>query len=694
MKRKSTYISFSKIEFRRALKLRNGGAALLFIFLAMSLIQDGVHQYLDHMKQKEEFKKIEFEKAKQHLKYEVYGSIGMMVYFAPAPLEIFFNKSAAAPQMTAGLNAGEKLSIDTSMNGGDMFKNRGGNFADFGGLMMLVGYLMVIFYGTGIFRHKRYRQMLANIMGNNRVFWQAVLCRFQVIGFFFLAVTAAAVGLVLLNGIVLSGQDYINLAVFFLEWLLTGFFMFIIGSLLGKLPSRETGNLLAIIIWIVAVLVLPAAADKAVEKKSDAIISHFQAELDKWNKIIAFENRANQEAGEFDPANTKTKTERDLVESFIAKEYQGILAAEKQLEVEIAENVKFYRDISTVFPTTSHRAVTNRLSGKGYDAGRGFYRFSRITKERFADFYKKKRYYSNDKQVEPFIKGEEGVYYGESKLPGNFLWMVLVKLGWVLAVLVAAYLVNRSDLYGYRLNTEAKNLPRLLSFGRGKRQVIRTYGDGMGDYLYRVLSRKGRGAGILWEGRDLVESPQALGFVYICAPGDIPGDIPVRDFLALQGAVKGRPREEYPGLLEGLKPGVKAGRYGRLPLMKQFEVLMSLAEGASGDIYIFRNTALEMPARAYIRIKERMEELAGAGAAVIYLTANPLAVDREAETPRDYGQIKLEAWDHMVEGLKRYRERREKKEKQGDPAAVENADEDSEEIDILDEILSREPARG
>ena len=688
------YTTYSKIEIRRALQLKNGIAALLFFILAMVLAQDGVYQYRDHIKQKEEFNKVEIEKVKKYPNYTGYGAIGIRLYFAPAPLEIFFNKSAAAPQMTAVINTGERLSIGTSMNGGDMFKNRGGNFADFGGLMMLAGYFIVIFYGVTAFRHKRYHQVLARSMGSRRLFWHVVICRYQVIGFFFLAVTAAAAALVSLNGIVLSGRDYIELAGYILDWQITAFFLFIAGSLAGKLPSRETGNFLAVIIWFVAVLVLPAAAEKAVEKKADAIISHFKLELEKWNKIIAFENRAIQKQGKFNPANANTNTERDLVESFIKNEYQHILAAERQLEIEMAEIAKFYRDLSAVFPTTSHRAVTNGISGKGYEAGVGFYRRGRITKEKFADFYKKKRYYSDDKQVEPFIKGEENIYYGKSRLPGNFWEMTAIKLLWVLAVLYAAYLVNRRDLYGYRLNAKAKNSPRELSLHRGKRQVLRVYGHGTGDYLYRVLSGKGKkhakGAGkgnaVLWESSDLAEKPRPVEFVYICAPADIPPDIPARDFLALQAALKGRKREEYTGILDTPRPGRKAGKYGQLPLMKQFEVLMSLALETKGDIYIFRNTAYEMPAGAYIRIRERMAELAATGAAVIYLTPDPLAADRELETRRDYRQIKLEAWDHMVEALKRHKPDMEKREKREEDE--EKSAEDIDEIELLDEILS------
>jgi hypothetical protein len=157
---------------------------------------------------------------------------------------------------------------------------------------------------------------------------------------------------------------------------------------------------------------------------------------------------------------------------------------------------------------------------------------------------------------------------------------------------------------------------------------------------------------VLWEGRDPAAEPRALEFVYICAPADIPGDIPARDFLALQASVMGRTRAEYQGILTRLEIGGKVRRYGNLPLMKQFEVLMSYAEGTKGDIYIFRNTALDMPAGAYIRIREKMEELAASGAAVIYLTTNPLAIDRELEAQRDYGQMDLKAWDHMVYWMK------------------------------------------
>jgi hypothetical protein len=706
MKRLKIHAAYSKIEIRRALRLRNKAAALLFFILAMVLIQDGISQYRDHMKQKEDFKKIEVERVKKYPNYTGYGAIGMRLYFAPAPLEIFFNKSAAAPQMTAVLNNGERLSIDTSMNGGDMFKNRGGNFADFDGLMMLAGYFAVIFYGVATFRHKRYHQLLAKITGNRQMFWHTVISRYQVIGLFFLALTAAAVGLVLINGIVLSSRDYIHLAGYILDWQLTAFFLFILGSLVGKLPSRETGNLLAVIVWFVVVLVLPAAAEKAVEKKSAGIISNFQAELEKWNQIIAFEHRAIQEAGKFKPEKANTESVKRLVESFINNEYRHILAAERQLEIEIAENAKFYRNLSTVFPTTSHCVVANGLSGKGYEAGVGFYRRSRIIKEGFADFYKKKRYYSNDKQVEPFVKGEENVYYGDSQPPGNFWVIESIKLGWVLVVLVAAYLVNRSDLYGYRLNAKAENTPQALALERGKRQVLRVYGDGTGDYLYRVLSGKGRkngkgarqgkekagngkgarqgkGNAVLWESRDLAASPCPVEFVYLCAPGDLPGDIPVRDFLAIPAAINGKTREEYTGLLERLKLGRKAVRYSQLSLMKQFEVLMSLVEGARGDIYIFRNTALDMPAGAYIVLKERMAQLAELGAAVIYLTPDPLAVDRELETQRDYRQMDLKAWDHMVESLKRYNETREKRgiREEGEEKSVE----DSDEIELVDE---------
>jgi len=119
-------------------------------------------------------------------------------------------------------------------------------------------------------------------------------------------------------------------------------------------------------------------------------------------------------------------------------------------------------------------------------------------KHRFCLFYKKKKFYSKDEKVESFIKNEENIYYGKSRLPqGTSRGLLFTIFLSTLLTIVSFYLFKHSL---HRLNA-AKNednpptgmqdatdttppKKKDLALKHGEYHVVRIYGERFKDYTY------------------------------------------------------------------------------------------------------------------------------------------------------------------------------------------------------------------
>ncbi len=86
---------------------------------------------------------------------------------------------------------------------------------------------------------------------------------------------------------------------------------------------------------------------------------------------------------------------------------------------------------SVLFPTTFYHFLTGEASGKGYYGYLDFMDYIMKLRNRFVQYYLKKRYESNDTVVESFVKNDENIFRARSRLPKTF-WLGLLTTHFIL----------------------------------------------------------------------------------------------------------------------------------------------------------------------------------------------------------------------------------------------------------------------
>ncbi len=638
---------FFIIEFKRLFSLIPLILGLLFLGAAVYVIQDGSDQFKDILKNKEEFKQIEQSKVKKYHYYTQYGAYGFRIQFIPSPVSIFFYDSGSFSELTANIDVGERLNLYNSFKGKNMFKERPGTHADFAGLFLLFGSLMCLFYGYDTFPRREYTKLLSSMAGEKRVYFQTFTARFLLLCLYFTLVTAVGIVIVILNGIAFTGTEYLYILCFLGIWLLLALSMFSVGTALRLIKSKVLGITLLMLTWIFLVYLYPLAVNKITLIKAGNMISNYQMELDKFNELVNFENRAIEDVGRYSKEKAKTQPGKQLVKSFLNREYKKIQKIEKKLEEQVTANIKLFQWLSVFSPTTFISSVTSEMSSKGYEGNLEFFKYNQYLKDKFCLFYFEKEYDSppGEKEIESFIKEEENIFTGSARLPGNFGWGLLVLLVYCVGVFWLSYFAFKKALHSVeeednkdekekedKAEKEETAADDLAGFQleKAKYRVLHIEDNSFKDEVYNHLSAE--------HGNDSL---------YLCHQCEIPGDIRVRDFLSLAAALLGvelsnQEKEAYPG------------PFRRLDKLEKFKVLLDLTEPArraGKTYYLFHNLTRDMPIEAYILLKDHMEALAAEGVCVVYLTRDNIVTDVQLHRKSRYSE--LPTWSVQVEQCKK-----------------------------------------
>jgi ABC-type transport system involved in multi-copper enzyme maturation permease subunit len=628
--------------------------------MALYFVNNGANNYNNTITGKENFKQIEKKKMEKSQNYNQMGEGGFRVIYIPPPLTVFFHNSGAFANQNAVIDVGERLYMDTSVKGKELFNEKQGNNRDFCGLFFLFGILMVLFYGLESLPSIDHFKHLTAELGFNRVFFPVLFSRFAVIGLFFILVTVMGVLLALIKGIHLNGSDYLFLAAFLGMWLLLTLFLLAAGIIVSRIRDKKIGVGVLFLIWIFLVYVLPMGPDEAAEHKAKSIKSNFQLELEKWNELMNFEVRGIEKEGEFKKENARTKPVLDLIESFFKEELLNILDIEKKLDESIKKNIKSYQNSAVIFPTTFYRSVSKEMSGKGYENSSHFHLYLVDLKYKFCVFIKNKRFYSDDKKIEPFIKeAEENVYYAAAQIPGNFSTGMIVLVIYAIVLIIGAYFPVKFAVLNMRAaDAGSIKVPKENpEFEKGKHAAVNVKNHKIKDLFYLLLAgrnqsirEKGFKGSIIVNGKDIVETQNKESFTYICDPGSLPPHSTVGDFLTFSARsfhISSEQREKIMAAHQLM--GLKKKSIDRLEAHERSMITLALAgmlEKGKSEIYLFYNTARVEDFEFPKIFKDHIMELEKSGKLVIYLSTNlyPLKVDKEGA-----GFFSWDGWNEMVD---------------------------------------------
>ncbi len=624
-----TFKHFLKIEFKRLANPIIIFIGVLFFALSMYFIQNGTNQYKDILDNKGKFKRIEQSKVKKHVNYTIYATQGFRILFIPSPLNIFFYNSGAFSELSVTVDVGERLNITGTYKGRDMFREQRVMYADFFGLHTLFGSLMALVYGFLSLRYREYLKFLASLSGFRKIYNHISNSRFLLLALYFTIVTAAGTGLAFINGIRFTGSDCLYIAAYLGLWLLTVLVMFSVGTWIGAMRSTAAGSTVLIVTWIFFFYISSLMVNQVADTTAAKMKSIYQLENEKWDALMSFEERAIKEVGKFEREMLGTLSEKELIESFMNREYKEVQAAEKDMEKEMRDNIKVYHWFSLISPGTFLSSAAGEMSSKGYGSLVEFYEYVQDIKDKFCQFYKEKKFYAEKEEewVESFVKGEENIFYGISRMPPNILWGLVELLVFIFAFQLGSYYSHKRVLA--RVEGEAARQwdPVPLSADRGQQAVWQIEQEGFSQRLYNHLSA-------------------GHNFLYLCRPEGLPGDIRAGDFLQLTAALQGVSLQ--------VSDPFREKRFNQLNDLEKFKVLIQvtrLAERAGKSHFLFHDLTRDMPIEAVVILKERLEELQGQGLWVKLLLRERLVSCKGSG--KSYGIRKAPSWAEQVEELKK-----------------------------------------
>jgi hypothetical protein len=334
---KATFI----MEVQRLLNMKTVGVLLLFAILGFYFVQIGINNYKSIIDSKEKFQNIERLKVKQYINYSQYGAYGFRMLFMPGPISVFFVNSSALSELSANVDTGERLNIYNSFKGRTLFAEKGGGYKDFSGIMLLLGSLLVLYFGYESMLHKDYLRYMTGFANIKKLFLSIVLSRVLIITLIFSFIGGISLLLLSMNGIRLQGNEMSHWLAYMGVLALLSVFFFALGIITGTFKSRFTGFVTLVFLWFIFVFLFPWVVNSLTAHRADNIVSTYQLELEKLKILMGFEKRAAEQEGPVTDSNTET--ERKLVEGGWNNEFKKIQALEKKLETEMQENIHRFK---------------------------------------------------------------------------------------------------------------------------------------------------------------------------------------------------------------------------------------------------------------------------------------------------------------------------------------------------------------
>ncbi len=618
--------TFFIFEFKRFFGRRNIVISVLLLFVSLVFIQNGINDHKIQLDHKDKFQEFERTKITQYINYSQYGIYGIRMLFVPAPISVFFINSAVIPDMTAYVDSGEQLKIYKPLKGKNIFDLNKFGFTDFSGILLFFGSLLTLFYGYETFNSDEYLKFLSTICSRKQVFFSMIFCRIIMMLLFFLFILGSALLSISLNDLYVPMDRY--LASFALVIFLLLLFCFSIGTIIGTLQSKITGISALLSCWFVLLYFIPTIVNAYIVDKSDLITPIQKLEMDKLKILMDFEKRSIANLG-ISKYGQQDEAERQNILNYFANDFKKIQALEETIQTQTETNISLYQELSMFFPSTFYLSVTNEISSRGYENLIDFHKYVQALKREFVKFYIDKVYFSNFTTVESFVKKDENVFPGRSRLPLNFAAGILVNLLYVVGLFVGSYYRLRRSLFMLPENENPGSYPRNMKLKKGEFKVLVSEGDLFKNQLFNLFSgetgefkKKGFAGEVLINGIDITAEKSKAEFLYLCHPENIPGDIKVAYFLSfIRRLMKVKNKNKNNGL--NMK-AISRKKFSRLKNHEKGEVMLAVLGIKVRDIYLVHDIARSMPIEFTVQLKEKLSALKEEGALVLYITPDEL----------------------------------------------------------------------
>ena len=635
-----------RIECKRFFRSKKVMVFLAILLVALYFVHEGIVMQKGIVRGKSEFQEIEQQNIKLFFNYTQYGTFGFQLLYIPSGLSILFNNKDINCEQIALVDSGARLKIYHLTLGSNLFTEKSNILNDFSGVILFAVTIITLLWGLALAYSRKLFKVTSAFSNVKTVFFSYIFPKFLLISLLVLIFTGLVLLYLLINRIHLSSDEFFCLWVYAGIVIILSCFFFLMGTLAGSLKSKVAGLTSVVIAWFIFMIFIPGGVSKIVAKLALKNIPSFhKLENEKLEILLNFEKEAREELNKCTGTEERKKKRVELIERYWEKEFKQIQSIEKRMQKKMVDNSKYYRWLSILSPTTFYSYITGEMGGQGYRNYFNFYEFAQRHREKFLRYYFDKKRYSDSSNVEPYIKGDENIFYSRSLLPVNIGWGILLLLLYILILLFLSFIRFKKMLYRVSSSWNLGYKNSRLDIKKGKLNVIHVRDRRFSQQIYNLLTgntgplkQKGYQDKIFLEGRDLMHDEEELKFVHLVRFEEIPWDLRVKDYFCLSGlkyvSVPG-------GLLEKC--------IGDLTIEDKETIYLSIFKQMRGEIFLIEDICKGLAIEVVIEIIDRMESLSAKGTILVYLTTD---VSPAYITERKYSYRKDDQWIVIAKSYK------------------------------------------
>ncbi len=620
-------------EFKEFIKSWKILVWFVVTILLLLMVDKGIDNYKESHKLIPLFKDLHKKYFEKIQNYDRYGKDGIDVLFVPSPLTALFKNTIMPENLTGNVDSAVNLDISNDLKGTALNPTNLFFKMDFSFILMMVGAMAALLYGYGAWKYREYLNTLAGGKPGFKVYNLVVCSRGIVLLTSFLISAGLVLLLYSLRGIQLSPNDYKVLGKFIFQVLGFLLFFFFLGASIGYIKKKEIAYPLLFASWLIFVFILTAAIHSGSDFKEKEMTRNLQTVLEKFREGMNFEVEMEKKFGKFDKNDMEKN--RKVIKYFVANQFEKLKQLERELKAVFEEYIESYRQSSALTAVTFYIATCNEASSRGYENYFAFYDYLIKMYNDFFLFWVDRVYYNDPKIMVSFIKGDENIFKGVSRVPANYWTGNANQAIYILFFYLVGYLVYR--ITSFHLGSKEMDFKGDVNITANKKDLKIFIVDGtrFNRFLRRVLSgiikrlqKKGFKGKILVNGTDLSLKKSKNRCLYICQTGSLPGEKTVKDQLTFYRHWSGWNRrnrlpEDKKNLLaklEKLTPLMNK-RISKLNREEKYEVLMTLVEMQKGnkDIYHFYDPLSGLPEEYDSHFYSLVKELCDTGAIVFFI---------------------------------------------------------------------------
>jgi len=556
------------------------------------------------MRGKSEFISLEESKLDAYNNYYLYSTYGLKLIFVPSQISSIFFNAGIFQYIQSDIDANVKLDLVTPVSGKTIFRRTLGGNLDLSWFMMLIACLGGFLMGFFCLRDNEYLKFLLNFKTRFKVFSGIIMSRIVLV---ILTLFMTGVLLVLqyrINDFTLNALEMKALAVYLTLICLLSIFFLALGSIIGLMKSKLVSMIVSIsLIFILAVLWPEVLNLHLSESSTSEIKSIYEIESIKLNILKDFNEYVKNlligknEKKEIDYLRKK------LSDDYFNIELKKMEALENKMIASIETYMKKIHLSSILNPCTFYRAVNNELSSQGIKNLISYFKETQTKKSGFVRFIFDNIYYKQNAKVEPYLKGEEYVFYAKSSLPAYFIQGIALNVFYILIFLAFSYYRFKKSLFFAQVKSGTFDQVN-LDFKPGNHYHLGIDQKDFSYRLYGVLSGK-EGPGHITIDKEKITGKCKL--VYLPGLSHIPGDIRVKALISLACASFNLSEDQEKELLDKLSAQDIGGRYFKdLSLSKQAVFLLMLTGYRKPDVYFFDEFFFKLPHETIIEILDNV----------------------------------------------------------------------------------------